>query len=67
MSKVAIDYNSISLVEGWDTSHARPVAMGGLSRTALNRELAKGLDSLNIGNTMTPDEVDAALAREFLR
>lgn len=67
MSNVAIDYNSISFVEGWDTSHACPVAMGGLSRTALNRELAKGLDSLNRGNTMTPDEVDAALAREFLR
>ena len=42
-----------------------PVAIGGMPRAALDCELAKGMESLHDGNGMTPDEVDAALAREF--
>jgi hypothetical protein len=38
-----------------------------MPRQALNRELEKGLNSLNTGNVMTPDEMDAALAQEFRR
>ena len=45
----------------------RPVAIGGMPRAALDCELAKGVASLHDGNGMTPDEVDAALAREFGR
>lgn len=68
MSNAAIDYNRIpSAEERHEPRLCRPVAIGGMPRQALNRELEKGLDSLNTGNVMTPDEMDAALAQEFRR
>ena len=42
-----------------------PVAIGALSRTELDAELSKGLESLNAGKAYSADEVDQALAREF--
>ena len=43
----------------------RPVAMGSMSRAALDAALAKGMASLETGRGMSPDEVDAALRQEF--
>ena len=43
----------------------RPVAMGSMSRNALDAALAKGMASLETGRGMSPDEVDAALRQEF--
>ena len=64
----ALDHRTES-AEGWNVMPPmkRPVAIGGMPRAALDCELAKGVDSLHDGNGMTPDEVDAALAREFSR
>lgn len=44
---------------------AVPTAIGGLSRTELDRELTKGVDSMKNGKPLSVDEVDAALEREF--
>ncbi|MBP5743707.1 MAG: type II toxin-antitoxin system RelB/DinJ family antitoxin [Oscillospiraceae bacterium] len=38
-----------------------PVAIGALSRTELDAELSKGLESLNAGKAYSADEVDQAL------
>ena len=68
LSAAALDHRTES-AEGWNMMPPtkRPVAIGGMSRAALDCELAKGVDSLHDGNGMTPDEVDAALALEFGR
>ncbi|WP_294344306.1 hypothetical protein [uncultured Selenomonas sp.] len=52
-------------MEKWETSAHRPVAMGSMSRTALDAALAKGMASLETGRGMSPDEVDTALRQEF--
>lgn len=52
-------------MEQWETSAHRPVAMGSMSRNALDAALAKGMASLETGRGMSPDEVDAALRQEF--
>ena len=52
-------------MEQWETSAHRPVAMGSMSRNALDAALAKGMASLDTGRGMSPDEVDAALRQEF--
>ena len=52
-------------MEQWETSAHRPVAMGSMSRAALDAALAKGMASLETGRRMSPDEVDAALRQEF--
>ena len=44
---------------------AKPTAIGGMSRTELDAQLTKGMESLKSGRTYTADEVDAQLAREF--
>ena len=68
MSNAAIDYNRIpSAEERHEPRLCRPVTSGGMPRQALNRELERGLDSLNTGNVMTPDEMEAAIAQEFRR
>ena len=68
LNAAALDHQTES-AEGWNVMPPtkRPVAIGGMSRAALDCELTKGVDSLHDGNGMTPDEVDAALAREFGR
>ncbi len=43
----------------------KPTAIGGMSRTELDAELTKGVESLKSGRTYTADEVDAEPAREF--
>lgn len=52
-------------MEKWETSAHRPIAMGSMSRAALDAALAKGMASLETGRGMSPDEVDAALRQEF--
>ena len=43
----------------------KPVAIGSMSRTELDEELAKGIASFSTGKSYTVDEVDDALAKEF--
>lgn len=66
MSNAAISYDIME--SAWHTASRphQPVAIGGLSRAEISAELAKGMDSLHSGG-MTPDEVDAALGRDFDR
>ena len=45
--------------------YARPTAIGGMSRDELDAELAAGIASLKSGKTLTTDEFDAELAKEF--
>ena len=52
-------------MEKWETSAHRPIAIGSMSRAALDAALAKGMASLETGRGMSPDEVDAALRQEF--
>jgi addiction module RelB/DinJ family antitoxin len=44
---------------------AKPTAIGGMSRTEVDAELMKGINSLKAGKTYTADEIDAELAKEF--
>ncbi|MBE6112294.1 MAG: type II toxin-antitoxin system RelB/DinJ family antitoxin [Peptococcaceae bacterium] len=43
----------------------KPTAIGSMTRTELDRELKRGMDSLAAGRTYTADEVDALLTKEF--
>ncbi len=43
----------------------KPTVIGSMSRTELDSELMKGIQSLKSGKPYTPDEVDTALEREF--
>lgn len=45
--------------------YAKPVAIGAMSQTELDAELRKGIESMQNGKTLTVDEVDAELAKEF--
>lgn len=44
---------------------AKPTAIGSLSRAEVDKELAKGVASLQYGTTYTPAEVDAQLAKKY--
>ena len=44
---------------------AKPVAMEALTREELNAELMRGVASLQGGKSLSVDEVDVALHREF--
>jgi DNA-damage-inducible protein J len=43
----------------------KPTAIGSMSRTELDAELTKGVESLESGKSYTADQVDAMLAKEF--
>ena len=43
---------------------SRPTAIGGMTRTEIDAELQKGIDSLKSGS-YTTDEIDAMMAEEF--
>ena len=43
----------------------KPMAIGQMARKQLDKELAKGIDSMKDGKLYSADEVDAELAREF--
>lgn len=42
-----------------------PLAVGAMSRAELDSELQKGIDSLRSGKSISTDDVDHALARNF--
>ena len=44
---------------------ATPLAIGSMTRDELDRELRKGVDSLRSGKSLSVEEVDAVLAREY--
>ena len=44
---------------------ARPTAIGGMSREELDAELAAGIASLKSGKTLSIDEFDVELDKEF--
>ena len=44
---------------------ARPTAIGGMSREELDAEIAAGIASLKLQKTLSVDEFDAELAKEF--
>lgn len=68
-SAIQMLYSQIVLTRGFPLSlrlpSAKPTAIGGMSRTELDAELMKGVESLKSGKTYTADEIDAVLAREF--
>ena len=43
----------------------KPIAIEQIPRKQLDKELAKGIDSMKDGKLYSADEVDAELAREF--
>lgn len=45
--------------------HAKPTAIGGMSKAEIDLEIQKGMDSLKSGKVYTADEVEAEFAREF--
>lgn len=68
-SAIQMLYSQIVLTKGLPLDlhlpRTKPTAIGGMSRTELDAELTKGVESLNSGRTYTADEVDAELARDF--
>lgn len=42
-----------------------PMAIGGISRPELYKEIKKGIDSLETGTLFSVDDVDQELARKF--
>lgn len=42
-----------------------PTAVGGMTQTQIDAELMKGIESIKNGETLTVDEVDSELAKEF--
>ena len=68
-SAIQMLYSQIVLQQGMPfdlkLSVEKPTAVGGMTRTELNIELAKGINSLQNGRTYSADEVDAVLAKEF--
>ena len=45
---------------------SKPLAVGAMVREELDAELQKGVDSIKAGKVYSADEVDAALAKEFI-
>ncbi len=65
-SAIQMLYRQIVLTRGLPLDlHLPPAAVGSMSRTELDAELQKGVDSLQSGNSFSADEVDAALYKEF--
>lgn len=68
-SAIQMLYSQIVLTRGLPLDlhlpPTQPTAIGGMIRSELDAELAKGVESLKSGSTFTADEVDAALTREF--
>ena len=68
-SAIQMLYSQIVLTRGLPLDlhlpPAKPTAIGNMSRTEIDAELKKGMESLKSGKSYTADEVDAELAREF--
>lgn len=44
---------------------SEPLSVDQLTKKQLDKELKKGVDSINTGNVYSADEVDKILAKEF--
>lgn len=68
-SAIQMLYSQIVLTRGLPLDlhlpPVKPTAIGNMSRTEIDAEIKKGMDSLQSGKSYTADEVDAELAREF--
>lgn len=68
-SAIQMLYSQIVLTQSFPLSlhlpEYRPTTIGSLSREELDRELEKGLQSLEKGKAYTADEVDQLLKKEF--
>lgn len=68
-SAIQMFYSQIVLTKGMPFNlrlpSAQPTAIGSMSRTEIDAELKKGIESLKSGRTYTADEVDAELAKEY--
>lgn len=68
-SAIQMFYSQIVLTKGLPLNlhlpQAVPTAIGNMSRSELDAELKKGMESLKSGKTYTADEVDTLLAKEF--
>lgn len=68
-SAVQMLYSQIVLTRGMPLDlhlpSRTPTAIGAMSRAELDAQLQKGMASMETGKCVTPDEVDAALSREF--
>lgn len=67
-SAIQMLYSQIVLTQGLPFTPRlprQPVAVGGMEREQLDRELQKGFDSVKNGKTFPPVEVEAMLAGEF--
>ncbi len=64
---VQMFYRQIVLRRGlpFELTLPQPTAIGGMSQEALDRELRKGMASLQAGKRISTDEVDRELAEEF--
>lgn len=68
-SAIQMLYSQIVLTRGMPLDlhlpPKEPTAIGSMSRTELDAELTKGVESLESGKIHTADQVDAMLAKEF--
>lgn len=46
-------------------TYTKPTAIGGMTQDELDAELMKGIKSIKEGHTLTADEADEELAKEF--
>lgn len=68
-SAIQMLYSQIILCKGMPFDlrlpESKPIAVGRLSRSEIDSELMKGIESLNDNRGFTIEEVDAELKREF--
>ena len=68
-SAIQMLYSQIVLTQGMPFGirllAKNPAAIGSMSREKIDTELMKGIESLKMGKTYTPDEVDEELRKEF--
>ena len=68
-SAIQMLYSQIVLKRGipfdLKLSSSEPLAVGAMTKKQLDKELQKGVDSINTGNVYSADEVDTILAKEF--
>ena len=68
-SAIQMLYSQIVLKKGipfdLKLSSSEPLAVGAMTKKQIDKELQKGVDSINTGNVYSADEVDTILAKEF--
>ena len=68
-SAIQMLYRQIILSRGFPLNLRLPIeeptCIGGMSKEQIDAEIAKGMESIESGDCLTADEVDAELRREF--